>query len=86
MNADDMKLKELAHDVMSMFAKPKQKKLRPFVKQLTYKGVAKKWYEDNDGNVLDFIGKPKLLFDLAKNDNEDVIDFTKRMIDEGVFK
>ena len=86
MNEDDMKLKELEHDVMSMFVKPKQKKLRPFVKQLTYKGVTKKWYEDNYGNVLDFVGKPKLVFDIAKNDNEDIIAFTKRMIDEGTFK
>lgn len=85
MNSDE-KLKDLATDLFSMFSKPKQKKLRPFVKQLTYKGVTKKWYEDNYGNVLDFVGKPKLVFDIAKNDNEDVIDFTKRMIDEGVFK
>lgn len=86
MNTDDIKLKELAHDVMSMFVKPKQKKLNPFVKQLTYKGVTKKWYEDSYGNVLDFVGKPKLVFDIARNENETIEDFVKRMIDDGVFK
>lgn len=83
---DNEKLKALATDVLSMFSKPKAKKLRPFVKQLTYKGITKKWYEDSNGNFLDFVGQPKIVFDIARNDNEDIIDFTKRMIDEGVFK
>ena len=83
---DDEKLKALATDLFSMFSKPKQKKLRPFVNQLTYKGITKKWQEDGNGNFLDYVGKPKIVYDIAKNDNEDIIAFTKRMIDEGTFK
>lgn len=83
---NDEKLNKLANELFLIFAKPKQKKLRPFVKQVTYKGITKKWYEDDNGNFLDYIGKPKIDFYIATNENENIIDFTKRMIDEGVFK
>lgn len=84
---NDQKLNDLAIDVFStLFKKPKVKKLRPFVKQMTYKGITKKWYEDGQGNVLDFVGKPKIVYDIAKEDNETIQDFVKRMIDTGTFK
>ena len=79
-------LKELERDIMVLFQKPKKKRLRPFVKQITYKGITKKWYEDGQGNVLDFVGKPKIVFDIAKNENETIEDFVKRYIDNGIFK
>lgn len=51
----DAKLKTLANEVMTtLFAKPKQKKLRPLVKQLTYKGITKKW--TYDGTFLTIVG------------------------------
>ncbi len=79
-------LKELERDIMALFQKPKKKRLKPFVKQITYKGITKKWYEDGQGNVLDFVGKPKIVFDIARNKNETIEDFVKRYIDEGIFK
>lgn len=84
---NDEQLNELAIDVFTtMFGKPKKKKLMPLVKQITYKGITKKWTEDGRGNFLDYVGKPKIVYDIAKNEDENIIDFTKRMIDEGVFK
>lgn len=83
----DEKLNELANDLFTtLFAKPKRKVLRPLVKRLTYKGITKKWSEDGQGNFLDYVGKPKIDYDFAKEENESIVDFTKRMIDEGVFK
>lgn len=84
---NDQKLNELKVDLMTtLFAKPKKKKLRPFTKQLTYKGITKKWTVDSNGNFLDYVGKPKIVYDFAKYENETIEDFTKRMINEGVFK
>lgn len=84
----DEKLNELANDFFSfVYGKPTPKKrLRPLVKQITYKGITKKWSEDGNGNFLDYVGKPKIAYDIAKKENETIEDFTKRMIDEGVFK
>ena len=40
----DQKLNELANDFFNfMYGKPKKKKLKPLIKQLTYKGITKKW-------------------------------------------
>ena len=84
---DDKKLNELANDFFTtMFSKTKKKRLKPLVKQITYKGITKKWTEDGQGNFLDYVGKPKIVYDFAKEENETIIDFTKRMIDNGTFK
>lgn len=84
---NDKKLNELANDFFTtMFSKPKKKRLRPLVKQITYKGITKKWTEDGQGNFLNYVGKPKIVYDFAKKENETIVDFTKRMIDNETFK
>lgn len=85
---NDKELNQLANDFfLFLQGQPtKKKRLRPLVKQITYKGITKKWSEDGQGNFLDYVGKPKIVFDIARNENETIEDFTKRMIDEGVFK
>lgn len=84
---NDKELNDLAKDfITTMFGKPKKKRLRPLVKRLTYKGVTKKWYEDGQGNFLDFVGKPKIVYDFACKEGETITDFVKRLIDEGTFK
>lgn len=51
-------LKELANEFVTfLYGKTKRKKLRPLVKQLTYKGVTKKW--TFDGTFLNIIGTKK---------------------------
>jgi hypothetical protein len=83
---EDKKLNEVANDFFTfLYGKPKKKILRPLVKQLTYKGITKKWTEDGQGNFLDYVGKPKIVYDIAKKESETIEDFTKRMIDEGIF-
>ena len=87
MAKDEQRLNELAQDFFTtMFGAKKQKKLRPLVKQLTYKGVTKKWTTDGNGNFLDYIGKPRISYEFGKNENETIEEFTKRLIEEGVFK
>ena len=87
MKKEDKRLNELTQDFFTtMFGVKKRKKLRPFIKQLTYKGVTKKWQVDGNGNFLDYVGKPRISYDLGKNENETIEEFTKRLIDEGVFK
>lgn len=82
-HSNDPKLTELANDVFTtLFAKPKPKRLRPLVKQLTYKGVTKKWTEDGQGNFQDFVGKKKISWEFAHIDGETNIEFVKRMIEE----
>ena len=82
----DEKLNELATDFFTiMFEKPKRKKLRPLVKQITYKGITKKWAEDGEGNFLDFIGKPRYAYYILVKEGESNIEFVKRLIDENYF-
>lgn len=84
---NEKQLNELANDFFTtMFGKPKKKKLRPLVKQITYKGITKKWTEDGQGNFLDFVGKPKYDYVFAHKEGESNIDFVKRMIEEGSFE
>lgn len=80
---NDTQLKELASDLFStIYAKPKRKRLKPLVKQLTYKGITKKWTEDGQGHFLDFVGKERICYEFAVLEGETNIDFVKRMIDE----
>lgn len=80
----EKKLKELQRDLFAtLFAKPKKKRLRPFIKQLTYKGVTVKWSEDGNGYFLDFVGKTKLSYEFLVIEGETNKEFVKRMIDEG---
>ena len=83
---EDKKLNELATDFFTfMYGKQKKKVLRPLVKQMTYKGITKKWTEDGQGNFLDFVGKPKYDYVFAHKGNETNVEFVKRLIDEGMF-
>lgn len=81
------RLKKLESDLLTiLFMKPKKKKLRPFTKQLTYKGVTAKWIEDGNGYFLDFVGKVKLSYEFLVMEGETNKEFVKRMIDEGRVK
>jgi hypothetical protein len=81
----EKELNELAADFFAtMFSKPKKKILRPLVKQLTYKGVTKKW--TYDGIFINFVGGRSIDFELAKQDGETIRDFVKRKIDEELRK
>ena len=77
----DQKLNELANDFFNfMYGKPKKKKLKPLIKQLTYKGITKKWSFDNvfihvvNGNDYDWY--------ILKEDFKTIEDFIKHLIDE----
>ena len=78
----DRDLQNLANDLWStMFTTPKKKRLRPLVKQLTYKGRTVKWTFDGAG--VKFVKGPTYDWNFARQGDETVEDFVKRMIDEG---
>ena len=83
MTKEEKQLKELQQDLMqTLFGVKKTKRLRPLVKQLTYKGITKKW--TYDGAFINFVGGRSICFDLVKQGDEDVKDFIKRYIDEEI--
>ena len=80
-------LKELQTDFFTtLFSKPKSKRKRPLVRQITHNGITKKWLEDGKGNFIDFVGKPKYAHWLLMEENETPRQFVVRLIDEGYFK
>lgn len=76
----EQKLNDLEKEIMKMFSKPKTKRLKPLVKQLTYKGVTKKW--TYDGAFINFVNGGSYDFEIAKLEGETISDFVKRKIDE----
>ena len=77
-------LNELAADLMgTLFAKPKQKRMRPLIKQTTHRGVTKKWIY-NGGGDFQFVGGKGYDLSLAARDGESIVDFVKRKIDEEI--
>lgn len=83
MTKEEKQLKALQQDLMqTLFGVKKAKRLRPLVKQLTYKGITKKW--TYDGTFINFVGGRSICFDLAKQGEETIKDFVKRYIDEEI--
>ena len=77
----DQKLNELANDFFSfMYGKPKKKKLKPLIKQLTYKGITKKW--SYNGNSLHIVNGKDYDWYILKEDFKTIEDFIKHLIDE----
>lgn len=80
----DQELNDLAKDLFSCMSS-KTKRLKPLIKQITYKGITKRWQEDGKGNFLDFVGKPRYDYYMLVKENESNIEFVKRLIDEKYF-
>ena len=81
-----MKNKELNDLANELFGCVKAKRLKPLTKQITHKGITKKWLEDGKGNFLEFVGKPKYDYNLLVEQGESNIEFVKRLIDKGYFE
>ena len=77
----DQKLNELANDFFNfMYGKPKKKKLKPLIKQLTYKGITKKW--SYNGSSLHIVNGKNYEWCFLEKDFKTIEDFIKHLIDE----
>lgn len=77
----DQKLNELANDFFNfMYGKPKKKKLKPLIKQLTYKGITKKW--SYNGSSLHIVNGKDYEWCFLEENFKTIEDFIKHLIDE----
>ena len=82
-----MELNDLLQDFVSFLGTEQKKKTtrkRPLVKQLTYKGITKKW--KFNGIELDIVGGKSYDWNFLKEDYETIEVFIKHLIDEEIIK